>query len=76
MQTVGTSGDNDYDEAAARKYPFQGAGGIWTPPVWSGGPLAMIAHARSQNGEGYASAFAAAGAHSNPPNNPWQRDFL
>lgn len=51
-----------------------GQGPNWKPPVWSAGAAGIIVQAHAANAAGYSGAFAAAGAHSNPPSHTWERD--
>jgi hypothetical protein len=66
---------HDTDEVAAERFPNEAMpGGPWRPEGWSKTNEQLCAEARAKNAIGYASAFAAAGKHSQPPNHPWERD--
>lgn len=60
-------GDNDGDDNAAAPLWDGADSTVWRPPCWTSSPGQLQEHARAMNISAHASAAAAAGKHSNPP---------
>jgi hypothetical protein len=69
-----TGGDGDADDVEGMKLWSSADDGTWKPDCWRKSPQQIQEEARLKNIVAFSLAAASAGKHSNPPNNPWERD--